>query len=80
MLVLSMHHFITRKNSCITSYSLAIKLYNFHSESQFSSPFKKQKHGEISWMHNVGGENETEQLVQKSTPASPLAGRKEWAA
>lgn len=31
-------------------------------------------------MHNVGGENETEQLVQKSTPASPLAGRKEWAA
>lgn len=31
-------------------------------------------------MHNVGGENQTEQIVQKSTPASPLAGRKEWAA
>lgn len=32
-------------------------------------------------MHNGGGgENETEQLVQKSTSASPLAGRKEWAA
>lgn len=28
----------------------------------------------------MGGENESEQLSKKSNPASPLAGRKEWAA
>jgi len=37
----------------------------------------------MSWTRNlrgVVGGDETEQPVQKSTPASPLAGREEWAA
>ncbi len=81
----------TRRQACLYSVctnpstrtnppsSLPVKLCNLCSVPQFSSLLKIKALRYLGCII-LGGENETEQPVQKSTPASPLAGRKEWAA